>query len=50
MSKKKIFITAITVILSAICVMAIVAGVVIANKKDKKDKLYIAENFDENVT
>lgn len=50
MSKKKIFITAITVILSAICVMAIVASVVIANKKDKKDTLYIAEDFNENAT
>ena len=47
MSKKKIFITAITVILSAICVMAIVAGVVVANKKDRKDTLYVIENFDE---
>ena len=36
MSKKKIFITSITVILSAICVMAIVASVVISNKKDRK--------------
>ena len=49
MSKKKIFMAAITVILSAICVMAIVASVVIANKKDKKDTLYIAENFNGNL-
>ena len=50
MSKKKIFITAITVILSAICVMAIVASVVIANKEGKKDTLYVTENFDDTVT
>ena len=50
MSKKKIFITAITVILSAICVMAIVASVVVANKKGRKDTMYVTENFNDTVT
>ncbi len=44
--KKKIIVIA-AVILAVFSIIAIIAGVVISNKKDRKDTLYITENFDE---
>ena len=50
MNKKKKIIVITAVILAVISIIAIIAGVVIANKKDKKDTLYITENFDDAAT
>ena len=47
MNKKKKIVVIAAIILAVISIIAIIAGVVVANKKDRKDTLYVTENFDE---